>query len=61
MRREVLEESIRLELEQQADRFGVSYYELPTNVQSWLRSLVLDQMYQRDTAPTITPETPEEE
>jgi hypothetical protein len=61
MRREVLEESIRLELEQQADRFGVSYHELPANVQDWLRSLVEEKMYQRDTEPTITPETAEEE
>jgi hypothetical protein len=39
MRAEVLEETIRLEIEQQAERFGVNYYELSPNVQSWLRSL----------------------
>jgi hypothetical protein len=61
MRKEVLEESIRLEIEQQADRFGVKYNELPPKVQSWLRSLVMERMYQKDAAPTITPETEEEE
>jgi hypothetical protein len=61
MRAEVLEETIRLEIEQQAERFGVKYYELPPNVQSWLRSLVTAQLYSRDTAPAISPETSEEE
>jgi hypothetical protein len=61
MRREILEESIRLELEQQAERFGVNYYELSANVQSWLRSLVLAQLYGKDSAPAVTPETGEEE
>ena len=61
MRAEVLEESIRLEIEQQAERFGVSYYELSTNVQSWLGSLVIAQPYGRDTPPVVTPETGEEE
>jgi hypothetical protein len=61
MRREILEESIRLELEQQAERFGVNYNELSPNVQSWLRSLVLAQLYGKDSAPAVTPETGEEE
>ena len=61
MRKEVLEESIRLEIEQQADRFGVNYNDLPPKVQSWLRSLVMERMYQKDTPPAITPETEEEE
>ena len=61
MRKEVLEESIRLEIEQQADRFGVNYNDLPPKVQSWLRSLVMERMYQKDAAPAITPETEEEE
>ena len=61
MRREVLEESIRLELEQQAERFGVNYYELSPNVQSWLRSLVVEQLYGKDSAPAVSPETAEEE
>jgi hypothetical protein len=61
MRADVLEETIRLEIEQQAEKFGVNYYELSPNVQSWLRSLVIAQLYGRDTAPTVSPETGEEE
>ena len=61
MRVEVLEESIRLEIEQQAEKFGVNYYELSPNVQSWLRSLVMEQLYSRDTPPVVSPETGEEE
>jgi hypothetical protein len=48
MRADVLEETIRLEIEQQAEKFGVNYYELSPNVQSWLRSLVIAQLYGRD-------------
>ena len=61
MRAEMLEESIRLELEQQADRFGVNFSELPPNVQSWLRSLVIEQLYRKDAAPAVSPETSDEE
>jgi hypothetical protein len=61
MRAEVLEESIRLEIEQQAERFGVNYYELSPNVRQWLRSLVMDQLYSQDTPPAVSPETGEEE
>lgn len=61
MRAEVLEESIRLELEQQAERFGVNYYELSPNVRDWLRTLVTSQLYGQDTEPAITPETADEE
>ena len=61
MRAEVLEESIRLEIEQQAERFGVNYYDLSPNVQSWLRSLVIGQFYAKDAPPTVSPETSDEE
>jgi len=61
MRADALEETIRLEIEQQAEKFGVNYYELSPNVQSWLRSLVIAQLYGRDTAPTVSLETGEEE
>lgn len=61
MRQEVLEETIRLELEQQAEKFGVNYYELSPNVRSWLRSLVIGQLYGKDAAPVVSPETGEEE
>jgi len=61
MRTEVLEESSRLEIEQQAERFGVSFYELSPKAQSWLRSLVTEQLYRKDAAPAITPETSEED
>jgi len=61
MRQEVLEETIRYELEQQAEKFGVNYYELSPNVRSWLRSLVIEQLYSRDTALAVSPETGEEE
>ena len=61
MRADVLEESIRLEIEQQAERFGVNYYELAPNVQSWLRSLVIGQLYGKDAPPAVSPETSEEE
>jgi len=61
MRAEVLEETIRLEIERQADQFGVSYYELSQNVKSWLRSLVIEQLYAKDTAPEVSAETPEDE
>ena len=61
MRAEVLEESIRAEIEEQAERFGVNYNDLSTNVQSWLRSLVMQQLYNRDTEPTVSPETGDEE
>ncbi len=61
MRAEVLEETIRLEIEQQAEKFGVNYYELSPNLRSWLRSLVIEQLYSRDTAATVSPETGEEE
>ena len=54
MRAEVLEETVRLEIEQQAERFGVNYYELSPNVQSWLRSLVNAQLCGRDTAPAVS-------
>jgi hypothetical protein len=61
MREDVLEESIRIELEQQAERFGVNYNELSPNVRSWLRSLVVGQLYGKDAAPAVSPETGEEE
>ena len=61
MRREVLEESIRVEIEQQAEKFGVNYHELSPEVQSWLRTLVMEQLYGRDTAPTVSLETGEDE
>ena len=61
MRNEVLEESIRSEIEQQAEKFGVNYYELPQNVQSWLRSLVVEQFYRKDAEPAVSPETAEED
>jgi hypothetical protein len=61
MRSEVLEESIRAEIEQQAERFGVNYYDLSPKVQSWLRTLVMEQLYSKDTAPTVTPEASDEE
>lgn len=61
MREEVLEETIRLEIEQQAERFGVNYNELSPQVQSWLRSLVTGQLYAKDTPAVVTPETGEEE
>jgi hypothetical protein len=61
MREDVLEESIRIELEQQAERFGVNYSELSPNVRSWLRSLVVGQLYGKDAAPAVSPETGEEE
>jgi len=61
MREEILEETIRLELEQQAERFGVNYYELSPNVRSWLRSLVVERLYRKDMPPTLTAETSEEE
>jgi len=61
MRSEVFEESLRLEIEQQAERFGVNYYDLSPNVQSWLRSLVMGQLYGKDAPPAVSPETGEEE
>ena len=61
MRAEVLEETIRLELEQQAERFGVRFNELSPNVQSWLRSLVTERLYAKDAPVEVTPETEEEE
>ena len=61
MREEVLEETIRLELEQQAEKFDVNYYDLSPNVQSWLRSLVTEQLYRKDSALAVSPETAEEE
>ena len=61
MRNETLEETIRLEIEQQADRFGVNYTELAPNVQSWLRSLVITQLYARDSPAVVSPETGDEE
>jgi hypothetical protein len=61
MRADVLEETIRLEIEQQAERFGVNYYELSPNVRSWLRSLVTAQLYGKDTAPVVSIETGDEE
>ena len=61
MREDVLEESIRFEIELQAEKFGVNFYQLPPSVQSWLRSLVMGQLYGKDTAPIVSPETGEEE
>jgi hypothetical protein len=61
MRREVLEETIQLEIARQAERFGVNYSELSPNVQSWLRSLVMEQIYGKDAAPAVSPEADEEE
>ena len=61
MRAEVLEETIRLEIEQQAEKFGVNYSELSPNVQSWLRSLVIEQLYDKDSTLAVSPETGEEE
>jgi len=56
-----LEESIRMELEQQAEKFGVNYAELSPNVQSWLRSLVIERLYRKDAAPAVSPEVEDEE
>ena len=61
MRAEVLEESIRIELEQQAERFGVNYYELSPNIKLWLRTLVIEQLYGKDAPPAVSAETREEE
>jgi len=61
MRSETLEETIRLELERQAKRFGVEYYELTSPVQSWLQTLVMEQLYGKDAPPELTPEASEEE
>jgi hypothetical protein len=61
MREEVLEKTIRLEIEQQAERFDVNYYELAPEVRSWLRSLVIEQLYGKDAVPAVSPETSEEE
>ena len=61
MRDETLEESIRIEIEQQAETFGVNFYELSPNAQVWLRSLVTEQLYRKDAPPAVTPETGEEE
>ena len=61
MRRELLEETIQLEIARQAERFGVNYSELSPNVQSWLRSLVIEQIYGKDAAPAVSPEADEEE
>jgi hypothetical protein len=61
MRAELLEQTIRLELEQQAEKFGVSYYQLEPNVRFWLRSLVIEQLYARDASPAVSPEAAEEE
>jgi hypothetical protein len=61
MRKDVLEETIRLEIDLQAERFGVNYHELSPNVQSWLRSLVIEQIYGKDAVPPVSPETDEEE
>jgi hypothetical protein len=61
MRAEILEETIRAEIQQQAERFGVNYNELTPNVRSWLRTLVMEQLYGKDTAPGVTPETAEED
>ncbi len=61
MRREIMEETIRMEIEKQAEQFGVIYNELSPNAQSWLRSLVTEQLYLRDSASVETPETGEEE
>jgi hypothetical protein len=61
MRAEVLEETIRLEIEQQSEKFGVNYNELSPKVKSWLRSLVIAQLYGKDAAPAVSVETAEEE
>jgi len=61
MRREILEETIRIEIEKQAEQFGVNYNELSPNAQSWLRSLVSEQLYRSDSAGVETPQTGEEE
>jgi hypothetical protein len=61
VRAEVLEETIRAEIAQQAERFGVNYSELEPNVQKWLRNLVMEQLYRKDAPQEITPETSEEE
>jgi hypothetical protein len=61
MRAELLEESIRMELAKQAERFGVKYGELSANVQSWLRSLVIEQLYRKDAAPAVSPEVEDDE
>lgn len=61
MRAEVLEETIRFEIERQAERFEVNYSELSPNVRSWLRSLVIEQLYAKDSVPAASPETSEEE
>ena len=61
MRREVLEESISVEIEQQAERFGVNFHELSPEVQAWLRSLVMEQLYGRDTEPAVSFETADDE
>lgn len=61
MRREILEETIRIEIEKQAEQFGVIYNELSPKAQSWLRSLVTEQLYRRDSTGVETPQTAEEE
>ncbi len=61
MRNEALEETIRLEIEEQAERFGVNYAELAPNIQSWLRSLVIAQFYGRDNPAVVSPETGDED
>lgn len=61
MHSEVLEESIRMEIEKEAERYDVNYYELSPNVQSWLRALMIERLFLKDAPTVITPETGEEE
>jgi hypothetical protein len=56
MRKDVMEETIRAEIKDQAERFGVDFASLSPKVQEWLRSLVIFQMYEKDAAPIESPE-----
>jgi hypothetical protein len=43
------------------ERFGVNYHELFPNVQSWLRSLMIVQLYGKRQRAAVSLETGEEE
>ena len=61
-REELLEESVRLAVEEQArEKFGVYYCDLPPDVRSWVKSLVIEQLYPKDAPLAVSPETAEEE
>ena len=60
MKREIQEEIIRSEIEEQAEKLGIQYSSLSDKAKLRLRNLVVAQLYSKDGNPSESPQTVDE-